>query len=110
MESQTSSDEELDHLLSRISRTQPVDPAVADDEDVRAALKEVQRSIESGLPASSGSSRAASRRTPRRRRARRRRWVTAGLAVAVAGVASLVGVESFGGGGGAGLSLPLAVS
>jgi hypothetical protein len=112
MESQTLSEEELDHLLSRISRTQPVDPAVADDEDVRAALKDVQRGIESGLPASSGSSRAASRRTPRRQRARPRRWVTAGLAVAAAGVASLVGVESFGGGGTGvgGLSLPLAVS
>ncbi len=120
MEGQTLPEDELEHLLSRISRTQPVDPAMADDEDMRAALAGVRRSIESGWPASLGSgepaafglSRPGSRRTPRRQRARRRRWVTAGVAVAAAGVASLVGVESFGGGGtgAGGLSLPLAVS
>jgi hypothetical protein len=106
------SEEELDSLLSRISRTQPVDPSMADDEErVRAALAAMRRSIESGRPASSSFSRHALRRTPRRRRAYRRRWVTVGVAVAVAGVASLVGVESLGAGGGAaGLSLPLAVS
>jgi hypothetical protein len=113
------SEEELDRLLSRISRTQPVDPFMADDERLRAALAGVRRSTESGRPASSGSGgpaslgfgRPASRRTPRRRRAHRRRWVTVGVAVAAAGVASLVGVASFGGGGGGpGLSLPLAVS
>jgi hypothetical protein len=106
---QTLSEEELDRLLSRISRTQPINPSVADEDRVRAALAGMRRSIESGRPASS--SRHALRRTPRRRRAYRRRWVTVGVAVAVAGVASLVGVESLGAGGGAaGLSLPLAVS
>lgn len=119
MERQTLSEEDLDHLLSRIGRTQPVDPSMAGDERVRAALVDVRRSIESGRLASSGSGgpaslgfgRPAPRRNPRRRRAHRRRWVTVGVAVAAAGVASLVGVESFGGGGGgAGLSLPLAVS
>lgn len=119
MERQTLSEVELDHLLSRISRTQPVDPSMAEDERVRAALAGVRRSTESGLRASSGSGgpaslgfgRRAPRRTQRRRRVGRRRWVTVGVAVAAAGVSSLVGVESFGGGsGGAGLSLPLAVS
>ncbi len=92
MERQTLSEEELDHLLSRISRTQPVDPSIADDERVRAALAGVRRSIESGRPAASGSGgpalvgfgRAAPRRTPRRRRAHRRRWVTVGAALAAA--------------------------
>ena len=60
MERQTLSEDELEHLLSRISRTQPVDPAMADDEDVRAALVGVRRSIESGRPASSGSGEPAS--------------------------------------------------
>jgi hypothetical protein len=119
VERQTLSEEELDHLLSRICRTQPVDPCVADDERVGAALAGVRRSTESGRRAFSGSGepallgfgRPVSRRTPRRRRAHRRRWVTVGVAVAAAGAVSLVGVESFGGGGGkAGLSLPLAVS
>ena len=57
------SEEELDHLLSRISRTQPIDPAMADDEDVRAALAGMRRSIESSRPASSGSGEPASSRS-----------------------------------------------
>ncbi len=119
MERQTLSEEGLDLLLSRIGRTQPVDPSVADDERVSVALADMLRSIESGGPASSGSGEPTSLRfgQPALRRAmpwgrvRRRRWVTVGVTVVVAGLASLVGVESFGaGGGGAGLSLPLAVS
>lgn len=112
MERRTLTEEELDRLLSRISRTQPVDPAVAGDERVRAALAGVRRNIEEdGRLVSAGFGRPAPWRTPPRGRAHRRRWVTVGAAVAAAGLASLVGVESIGGRGGrAGLSLPLAVS
>ena len=65
MERQTLSEEELERLLSRISRTQPVDPSMADDEHVRAAFAGVRRSTESGRPASAGSGGPAS-------------WVSAG--------------------------------
>jgi hypothetical protein len=96
------SDEELDHLLGRASRTQPVDRAALDDARVLAALASLRHDIESGEHLQGPSK-------LRMRRFYRRRWVTLGAATAAVAVASLVGVETLTGEGG-GAGLPLAVS
>jgi hypothetical protein len=96
------SDEELDHLLSRASRTQPVDRAALDDARVLAALASLRHDIESGKHLQGPTK-------LRMRRFYRRRWVTLGAATAAVAVASLVGVETLTGEGG-GAGLPLAVS
>lgn len=83
------SDDELERLLGN--------RAVVDDEHVRVALAAVRESIES----------SASRRAVKP--LYRRRWVTAGVATAAVGVASLVGVTTLTGGAG-GSRLPLSVS
>lgn len=96
------SDEELDDLLSLAGETRPVSRAALDDESVRYALDDVWHRTESN----------AARREARRR-ARRpvhwRRLAATGIAAAVVGVASLVGVEGLTSGAGT-AGLPLAVS
>lgn len=96
------SEEALDHLLSRTSRSAPVNRAALDDERVSAALDGVWSRIESGAPRE-----ATSRSTGRR--VCRRRLAGLGFAAVAVGVASLVGVETLTGGAGSS-GLPLAVS
>ena len=88
-------------LDDRLKRSDPVDRTALDDENVLAALAAVRMSI--GSMGDRRASLSGTRRFPVRRRA------AAGFAVAVAAVASLVGVEAVGGGT-AGAGMPLAVS
>lgn len=84
------SEEDLDQLLSRASRTRPGNRAALDDERVAAALDGVWHDAESSV---------ARAELPRStsRAAHGRRWV---VAAAVVGVASFIGVESLTGSGG----------
>jgi hypothetical protein len=95
------SDEELDQLLRRASRTLPVDRAALDDARVRAALASLQHDIE-----------CADRETASNWGARpvyRRRWVTLAAATVAVAVLSLVGVERLPGRGAGHTGLPFTV-
>lgn len=105
------SEDELDLLASRISRTRPVDTAALEGSQIDDALASVRARIEA-RPASERPARApgrAARRPAARRPAARRRIALAGAGVAVAAVASLAGFGSLTGGK-TGSGLPLAVS
>lgn len=91
------SEEEIER---RLRRANPVNRAALDDEGVGEALVAVRRRVQRSRPAPP---------RPAARTGYRRRWVTAGVAVAAVGVASLVGVEGLTGESG-GSGLPLAVS
>jgi hypothetical protein len=95
------SDAELDDLLTVAGETKPVSRAALDDASVRYALDDAWHLAESNA--------ARFERRRARRPVHRRRLAAAGTAAVVVGVASLVGVEGFGGGAGS-AGFPLAVS
>lgn len=96
------SDAELDDLLSLAGESRPVSRTALDDETVRYALADAWRLAESNAARFEARRRA-------RRPGHRRRLAAAGTAAVAVGVASLVGVEGFGGGAGS-AGFPLAVS
>ena len=91
------SEAELDY---RLHQCDPVDRAAIGDEAFATAVASIQRKIETDAGDEAPLPAAA-------RPIQRRRLVTAGVAAAVVAVASLVGLETLGSGGGVGL--PLAV-
>jgi hypothetical protein len=93
------SESELD---ARLHRANPISRTALDNENIHAALASTLRDLESDARP-----KATSRSL--RRSSYRRRWATFGAAMATAGVASLVGVETLTGGAG-GAGLPLAVT